>query len=1078
MQLPAPGQLVTVRQRQFVVSAISASEMALDATLPVSENRCHHLVTLSSVDDEGLGDSLQVIWELEPGTRVYERSELPNPHLGFDPPARLDAFLDAVRWGAVASAERLSLHAPFRSGIEIEDYQLDPVVRALDMPRANLLIADDVGLGKTIEAGLVIQELMLRNRVRNVLVLCPASLQIQWRDQMRDKFGLEFRIVDRQLMKDLRRRRGIHVNPWSHFPRLITSIDFLKRESVRRLFQELLPPGGKPSFPRLFDLLIIDEAHNVAPSGKGRYTVDSQRTQTVRMLAPHFEHKLFLSATPHNGYTESFSALLELLDDQRFHRSVTPDSKQLAAVMVRRLKSELPPKLVDGREQPRFATRHIQTLKVNYTEEERDIHRTLYQYTQQRVKHAKDATERFASEFVLKLLKKRLFSSPAAFLSTLEAHKESIYTATKADRTTPKPKTPSLQILQRHAQQLDDSYADADDSFDIYDDYQDHEEYAHDVVDEASRLFRDLSDQESQQLERMLDYARRATEQHDAKAEALLQWLKAHCFTDNQWNHNRVIIFTEYRATQKWLLDVLATGGLADASRIAMLHGALNKDEREDIKAAFQTSPAEAEVRILLATDAASEGIDLQNHCSHLIHYEIPWNPNRLEQRNGRIDRHGQRAKEVQIYHFVGAGFDSSTRTLHVSRKPGELEDDLEFLIRVVKKVDTIRQDLGKVGPVIADQIEQVMLRNGPGDLSLEKERKPSEAARDMLRLERDIRGQLDRLFARLTSSQAHLRISPDNVRAVVTEGLALAGQPPLQPVTVKLPAYGDTPARSIDAFHIPQMKGSWARCIDGLAHPYTGVLRPVVFDHELARGTDKVVLAHLNHALVQLCLHYLRAEIWATAETQQLRRVTVRTVPQDTLPHTAAIGHARLMVLDRNNHRLHEELITAGVTLVDNKINRLGVNELISLLDAASTPTHVSPQDVLADWDRLQPSLQTALDARVKDRVSSLQTRLDEKAQKEKDNLTTLLNELKRQIEESLVEQIQIQTEMFATPDQEERDNIERNRLALEQRAASIPDEIKREVHNIEERYRDPASRMFPIALTFLIPQSKSEVA
>src|SRR6476659_7839404 len=97
------------------------------------------------------------------------------------------------------------------------------------MPRANLLIADDVGLGKTIESGLVVQELMLRHRVRTVLVVCPAALQIQWRDQMRDKFGLEFRIVDTALLKDLRRSRGIHANPWTHFPRLITSIDFLKR---------------------------------------------------------------------------------------------------------------------------------------------------------------------------------------------------------------------------------------------------------------------------------------------------------------------------------------------------------------------------------------------------------------------------------------------------------------------------------------------------------------------------------------------------------------------------------------------------------------------------------------------------------------------------------------------------------------------------------------------------------------------------------------------------------------------------------------------------------------------------------
>ena len=180
-----------------------------------------------------------------------------------------------MRWGAVSQADDRALQAPFRSGIEIDDYQLDPVVRALSMPRVNLLIADDVGLGKTIEAGLVVQELILRHRARTVLIVCPSSLQVQWKEEMRDKFGLEFRIVDSEPSADLRRKRGIHVNPWTHFPRLITSIDFLKRERPLRTFRETLPAGDQPTFPRAYDLLIVDEAHNVAPSGRGKYATDS-----------------------------------------------------------------------------------------------------------------------------------------------------------------------------------------------------------------------------------------------------------------------------------------------------------------------------------------------------------------------------------------------------------------------------------------------------------------------------------------------------------------------------------------------------------------------------------------------------------------------------------------------------------------------------------------------------------------------------------------------------------------------------------------------------------------------------------
>ena len=160
-----------------------------------------HLLTLSSVEDDGLGEELHVIWELEPGAGVVEKVALPEP-TGFDPPDELDAFLDAVRWGASSSADVRNIQAPFRSGIDIEDYQLDPVVRAIQMPRVNLLVADDVGLGKTIEAGMVALELIIRHRTRKILIVCPASLQVQWKEQMRDKFGLDFRIVDSDLMRD------------------------------------------------------------------------------------------------------------------------------------------------------------------------------------------------------------------------------------------------------------------------------------------------------------------------------------------------------------------------------------------------------------------------------------------------------------------------------------------------------------------------------------------------------------------------------------------------------------------------------------------------------------------------------------------------------------------------------------------------------------------------------------------------------------------------------------------------------------------------------------------------------------
>jgi len=165
---PEVGQQVLVRRRAFVVTEVIPQTLPLSSTPTPAKPT--HLVKLSSIEDDGIGEEAEVIWEIEPGAEVRENSTLPEP-TGFDDPKTLEAFLDAVRWGAVSQADDRILQSPFRSGIEIDEYQLDPVVRALTMPRVNLLIADDVGLGNTIEAGLVVQELILRHRVRSVLVV-------------------------------------------------------------------------------------------------------------------------------------------------------------------------------------------------------------------------------------------------------------------------------------------------------------------------------------------------------------------------------------------------------------------------------------------------------------------------------------------------------------------------------------------------------------------------------------------------------------------------------------------------------------------------------------------------------------------------------------------------------------------------------------------------------------------------------------------------------------------------------------------------------------------------------------------
>lgn len=1035
---PAPGQLVTVRGRQWVVAETnrSAPPPGLNAPTPASA----HLVTLTSIEDDAYDDELRVLWELEVGSRVHEQAALPIPRGGvFDEPERLDAFLDAVRWGAITSADRTALQAPFRSGIDIEDYQLDPLVRALGMPRTNLLIADDVGLGKTIEAGLVMQELLLRHRARTVLIVCPASLTLQWRDEMAAKFGLEFRIVDTALVKELRRTRGLYTNPFTHFPRLIVSVDWLKRPRPMRLLRDLLP-SGPATYPRAVDLLVVDEVHGCAPAGTGRYAIDSLRTAAIRTLAPHCEHRLFLSATPHNGYAESFSALLELLDDQRFARGVPPDPVQLARVMVRRLKSELPPRF-DGT--PRFAVRRLVPLEVAYPADERRVHAQLRAYAESRAAAAarQGPAARVAAEFVLLMLKKRLFSSPAAFARTLDVHQESLRRASAG----PAQRPPVVSVLREILAAVDDAVdSDEDDpaSFAVAQE----EAFAAAAVAPPDRLQRQL-------LDEMRSWASTSRSGDDAKLAVFLDWLTGVVRPAGTWNDERVIVFTEYRDTQRWLAERLVAHGFG-GDRLALLHGGLDTDERESVKARFLAAPDLDPMRLLLATDAASEGIDLQRHCHRLVHWEIPWNPNRLEQRNGRIDRHGQRSNEVLIHHFVGAGY--------ADAPPGSLDGDLQFLTQAVRKVEAIRTDLGSVGPVIAVQVTEAMLgRRAEGlDTAVAEQR---AARRAVLKVQHDLVRDLERLMERLRESAADLGLTPAAVERVVRTGLALARQADL--LAAVLP--GGEPG-----FRLPPLSGSWARAAVGLEHPVTRAVRPITFDLNVAQGRDDVVHVHLGHPLVQRCLRLLRAEIWSGGERARLSRVSARVVADTLLDTPAVVAHGRLVVTGAAGQRLHEEVILAGGRLREGRFVRfdsLRETEEVAASGGADLPG-AAMQDRLADlWPRLEQPLATALRRRAEERSRSLDRVLLERAEADAAAARAVLAELERGIGRALTESPAVQLELFE-PD--ERRQLDRDVAALRRRLEEIPGDMEAAEAAVRRRYADPTARYFPAAVTFYVPR------
>lgn len=1039
-----PGQVAIVRQRRFVITDVVQSALPTLSSASFLTPR-QHLVSLSSIEDDALGETLQVIWEVEPGAQVREKFDLPTVS-GFDPPNRFDTFLDAVRWGAVSQADTRVLLAPSRSGVKLEDYQLDPLVRAVQMPRVSLLIADDVGLGKTVEAGLVIQEMIVRNRARTVLIVCPSSLQLHWRDQMQEKFGLEFRIVDTALMKWLRRNQGSHANPWNHFPRLITSIDFIKRDRPLRLLRDLLPRADEARYPRKFDLLLIDEAHNIAPSGT-QNSGDSQRTQAIRTIAPHFEHKLFLSATPHNGYQESFTALLELLDDQRFARGVMPDRRQLAAIMVRRMKDEIR----DWDETPRFPKRQVLEIEVNYSAEEREVHRMLRQYARLRLRNSETAEERFATEFVLKLLKKRLFSSPAAFATTLRKHEESLQSVHQHKSIVGQA---MIGVLQRQINQIDEEHTD-DDEF---------EDATEGVLEHATRLFRPPSDEEQRLLDTMRLWATVAKGQKDQKTRALVQWLHGIVKPNGQWSQERVLLFTEYRTTQRWLQQILAAEGLATQERLMLLYGGMETEERERIKAAFQAHPNQSPVRILLATDAASEGIDLQNYCHRLIHVEIPWNPQRIEQRNGRIDRHGQQHHPL-IYHFVAAGYKrDALRAWDVDAS--ELEADLEFLMRAALKVEQIREDLGKVGPVIAQQVEEAMLGKRH-QLDTRHAEADAGKVRSVIRIEQQLRTQVAQHVQQLRETEHALHLTPDKIQAVCKVALELAQQQPLQPI-VAMPNGNELAG----TYRLPTLIGSWQQASVGIRHPYTQEVRPIVFDPQLARQYgDRVVLAHLNHRLVQMATRLLRSEVWSNTTNQGLRRVTARLLPDHLIDTPVVIAYARLVVIGGDNQRLHEEIIASGGRLKPH-FSRMNVGEVNKVLEEQLTEfvTPTTQARLLEVWNRyaIAPSLIQSLEVRQKEYANRLEALLQQRAEKEANDIASILQELAVAIDKELNAPEMLQLDLPGILPGERNVHID----ALRNRRSQIPEEIKREQASVRRRFANPQTRLFPVAISFLVPK------
>src|SRR5438105_2397562 len=408
---PEVGELVQVRSRRWLV------EEVVESTTPGHSS----VVSLACADDDAQGQTLEVFWDYEIDRRILiEEGWADLATKGFDPPRQFAAFLHTLRWGRVTATDPNLFQSPFRAGIQIDAYQMEPLRKALRLPRVNLFIADDTGLGKTIEAGLIARELLLRKKAKTIVVATPPSVLEQWKGELEDRFGLVFEILDRAYLTRVRRERGFGVNPWRTHSRFLIShnllIDSTYTDPLREWLGPLLPGS----------LLILDEAHHAAPASGGRYGIETKLTRAVRDLSGRFEHRLFLSATPHNGHSNSFSTLLELLDPYRFTRGVKVRGKKaLEDVMVRRLKDDI--RDVQGG----FPKRKVERVSIDGLPQdapELALSYLLDEYRTAREERFACTTRRAqaAAGLLVVGLQQRLLSSVEAFARSLKVHRATV----------------------------------------------------------------------------------------------------------------------------------------------------------------------------------------------------------------------------------------------------------------------------------------------------------------------------------------------------------------------------------------------------------------------------------------------------------------------------------------------------------------------------------------------------------------------------------------------------------------------------------------------------------------------------
>jgi superfamily II DNA or RNA helicase len=553
------------------------------------------------------------------------------------------------------------------SNVEPLPHQITAVYEAL-LPRQPLryLLADDPGAGKTIMAGLYIRELIMRADARRILIVAPGSLVEQWRDELFEKFGLEFSVYS-----PLLEQASPSGNPFDTHHQLVVRLDQISRNED---LQEKLCAAG-------WDLVVFDEAHKLAAHYFGSKLEKTARFRLAEKLGVATRHLLLMTATPHNGKEEDFQLFLSLLDSDRFYGKFRDGVHKVdASDLMRRMVKE---ELVKFDGTPLFPERRAYTVNYTLSNLEGVLYESVTHYVQTEMGKADalQGSRKGSVGFALTALQRRLASSPEAIYQSLKRRRERLENRLRDEKL-------GLRARQFMAETLASAPDDDDDL-----NAEEQETLEETLVDEATASM-SLSELEAeihilQHLEKQAKEL--VASGQDRKWDELSKILQNNPeMRDASGRQRKIIIFSEHRDTLNYLHGRIA-GVLGNSDCIVTIHGGTHRDERRRIQALFRSDP---EVRVLVATDAAGEGVNLQN-ANLMVNYDLPWNPNRLEQRFGRIHRIGQ------------------TEVCHLWNLVAKETREGDVYHRLLKKLEVESEALkGRVFDILGEVFEEISLKD------------------------------------------------------------------------------------------------------------------------------------------------------------------------------------------------------------------------------------------------------------------------------------------------------------------------------------------------------------------------------